>query len=380
MARPKVDSLTYYNQDTKDDDNLQYVEAMHSFKGYAIIHKLWKHIYGSPGGYFCPWDKKNKIIFCQNSRITIDELDAIIETCYEDGIQIFDRGMTEKHGILTSKGIQKRWLRIVKECGRTRCIIDEKYNLLPLTTIKQLVNTEETTTAVQFSSRKPEENNSAKGVNSSESTQIKEKESKVNKNGCDTAAPEKKLNQNGEVDVSEKGMPGAEFIPPTWDEVSKFFFEACKSFWDAVKSATVARKFYNHFTTLEWNKTSGAPVLHWQSRAETWILEDRESDRKKVPRGQNTQAVDAEQRAKIISFIESVYVEFLAGTIKENTIPADIYNFLEVEELLLLSHDDKANMLDQSNGDEVLAKKKALALFFTRLNKAGRKKVFKSKN
>jgi len=176
MARPKVDSLTYYNQDTKDDDNLQYVEAMHSFKGYAIIHKLWKHIYGSPGGYFCPWDKKNKIIFCQNARITVDELDAIIETCYEDGIQIFDRGMTDKYGILTSKGIQKRWLRIVKECGRTRCIIDEKYNLLPLTTIKQL----ESAAAVEFTGRKPEENQTGEQINTDESTQIKEKEIKEN--------------------------------------------------------------------------------------------------------------------------------------------------------------------------------------------------------
>lgn len=370
MARPKVDSLTYYNQDTKDDDNLQYVEAMHSFKGYAIIHKLWKHIYGSPGGYFCPWDKKNKIIFCQNARITIQELDAIIETCYEDGIQIFDRGMTDKYGILTSKGIQKRWLRIVKECGRTRCIIDEKYNLLPLTTIKQLENT----AAVGFTGRKPEENQTGEQISTAESAQIKEKESKEKQNGCVTGAPEKIFKSKNEE--SEKGMPGAEFSPPTWDEVSAFFFEVCKSFWDPIKSATVARKFYNHFTTQEWHKTSGAPVVHWQSRAETWILEDRENGKKSVPREQDVQQSKVLEKQKTIEFVEKVYDQFCKNELSVSDIPDGFYVFLEKEQKLQLKNDEKQYFLDAADGNEVAAKKQAVAYFFNRISKEGKERVF----
>jgi len=370
MARPKVDSLTYYNQDTKDDDNLQYVEAMHSFKGYAIIHKLWKHIYGSPGGYFCPWDKKNKIIFCQNARITVDELDAIIETCYEDGIQIFDRGMTDKYGILTSKGIQKRWLRIVKECGRTRCIIDEKYNLLPLTTIKQL----ESAAAVEFTGRKPEENQTGEQINTDESTQIKEKESKEKENGCVTGAPEKIFKSKNED--SGKGMPGAEFSPPNWDEVSAFFFEACKGFWDPIRSASVARKFYNHFTTQVWHKTSGAPVVHWQSRAETWILEDRDNDKKSVPREKNAQQVKALEKQKTIEYVEKVYDQFCKNEISTAEIPDGFYVFLEKEQKLQLKNEEKQYFLDAAGGNEVSAKREAVAYFFSRISKEGKSAVF----
>lgn len=369
MARPKVDSLTYYNQDTKDDDNLQYVEAMHSFKGYAIIHKLWKHIYGSPGGYFCPWDKKNKIIFCQNARITIDELDAIIETCYEDGIQIFDRGMADKYGILTSKGIQKRWLRIVKECGRTRCIIDEKYNLLPLTIIKQL----ESAAAVEFTGRKPEENKTGEQVNEFESTQIKEKESKEKKNGCVTGAPEKIFKSKNEE--SEKGMPGADFSPPTWDEVSLFFFNYCKNFWDTMKSTEVALKFYNHFSSLDWNKTSGAKLLHWQSRAQTWILEDRKGERQKsVPREQSQAKVFDKQ--KTIEYVEKVYDQFCKKEIFTDSIPDNFYYFLEVENKLQLRNEEKQYFLESSGGNELQAKKEAVAYFFNRISKEGKERVF----
>jgi len=145
MARPSDNSLKYYNQDTKDDDNLQYVEAQHGLMGYAVVHKLWKHIYGSPGGYYCEWSNINKSLFCKNHGITVVELDAILATCFEDGIQIFDKSMLENHKILTSRGIQKRWLKIVKECGRKHNTVEELYRLVSLHTDNPPILGEETT-------------------------------------------------------------------------------------------------------------------------------------------------------------------------------------------------------------------------------------------
>lgn len=148
MARPTDNSLKYYNQDTKDDDNLQYVEAVHGLMGYAIVHKLWKHIYGSPGGYYCEWSNINQSLFCKNHGVTVAELDAILSTCFEDGISIFNKQMLDDHKILTSHGIQKRWVKIVKECGRKHNMVNELYRLISLPTDTTPLTSEETTPPV----------------------------------------------------------------------------------------------------------------------------------------------------------------------------------------------------------------------------------------
>lgn len=267
MARPKDNSLKYYNQDTKDDDNLQYVEAIHSFIGYAVVHKLWKHIYGGPGGYYCLWDDINKMLFCKNNGITLDQLNSILETCYQEGIEIFSREMAEKHKILTSKGIQKRWTKIVKEAGRSNNKVDKLHRLINL----QDENHQETTPPLQLVC---DESTQSK-VN------VKVNESKEKRNECEgeLLTPSNFLNSNS--DKSEKRMSGAKFLPPAWEEVNSFFFGACKNFWDAVKAGKVARKFYNHYTSLNWRTTSGADVQHWQSKAEDWINQEREAERKR---------------------------------------------------------------------------------------------------
>jgi hypothetical protein len=134
LARPANNSLSYYNQDTKDDDNLQYVEAMHGLTGYAIVHKLWKHIYGGPGGYYCEWNNINKMLFCKNNGIELKLLNEVLETCFGDEIGIFDKELAENSKILSSKGIQKRWSKIVKEAGRRSNTVQELHRLCSLDT------------------------------------------------------------------------------------------------------------------------------------------------------------------------------------------------------------------------------------------------------
>ncbi|KAF0194115.1 MAG: hypothetical protein FD166_3573, partial [Bacteroidetes bacterium] len=153
MARPATNALNYYNRDVKDEDNLQYVEAVHGLIGYAIVDKLWKHIYGGPGGYYCEWTQINQMLFCKNTGITLEELTKILNTCFQTGIEIFSKEQYEKNQILTSSGTQKRWKKIVTEAGRRQNLIHPDYELNPIlenTPANELTGTE-TTPPVELS-------------------------------------------------------------------------------------------------------------------------------------------------------------------------------------------------------------------------------------
>lgn len=136
MAAPKTDSLKYYSRDTSSQDNELYVEAVHGPLGYYIVEKLRSHIYGSTGGYYCEFGELNKRLFCKkNCGISMDDLEAVLQTCFNPDVNLYNKEMYERHNILTSAGIQKRWKTIVMGIGRKNNHINESYLLIPQETI-----------------------------------------------------------------------------------------------------------------------------------------------------------------------------------------------------------------------------------------------------
>jgi hypothetical protein len=63
-----------------------------------------------------------------------------------------------------------------------------------------------------------------------------------------------------------------EFIPPTLEDI-KAYFEGKLPDWEQQ-----AETFYNHFTSLGWRTASGAKVERWDSRANLWIIEKKQSN------------------------------------------------------------------------------------------------------
>lgn len=63
-----------------------------------------------------------------------------------------------------------------------------------------------------------------------------------------------------------------EFIPPTLEDI-KAYFENKLPDWELQ-----AETFYNHFTSLGWRTASGAKVERWDSRANLWIIEKKQSN------------------------------------------------------------------------------------------------------
>ena len=137
MARPKKKSIDYFPLDCILNDSVKYIEAKHGLTGFAVLVKLWSKIYASEG-YYCNWNDKVKFLFCKEHNIDVQLIDEILETCFLEDILHIE--IYNQYGVLTSKGIQKRYFKIVKESRRTETEIDPNFDLLGVYSVKNGVN------------------------------------------------------------------------------------------------------------------------------------------------------------------------------------------------------------------------------------------------
>lgn len=143
MARPRKEGLEYYPFDTDfyEDDKIQLVLSDFGIKGTHIFSRLLCAIYKGNGYYYAFGDDECRLL----SRKTCGE---VSETEVRDIVQgllkrgLFDKGMYESHGILTGRGIQKRYLLITSKTKRL-APIDEMYRLIDIKSDVGLVYSEE---------------------------------------------------------------------------------------------------------------------------------------------------------------------------------------------------------------------------------------------
>ena len=113
MARPLKEGLDYFELDCVLDDNFKLIQAEFGLKGFAIVVKLYQKIYGGRG-YYCEWNDDVSLLFTSENGLTGGDLyliSEIIQACIKR--DIFSKELYEKYGILTSRGIQKRYFRAV---------------------------------------------------------------------------------------------------------------------------------------------------------------------------------------------------------------------------------------------------------------------------
>jgi hypothetical protein len=106
VARPIKQGLEYFNVDTEWDRKMKLVRAKFQAEGIGIIILLWQWIYNE--GYFTKWDEETKLIFAGDNHIDESKLDDVVLFAIEK--EIFSKELYEKYTVLTSKGIQKRYL------------------------------------------------------------------------------------------------------------------------------------------------------------------------------------------------------------------------------------------------------------------------------
>lgn len=109
-------ALRYFTLDCHMDDSIKLLESEFGLKGFAVIIKLFQKIYGGEG-YYCAWNQDVELLFAASLSTNREAVGGnfvseVIEGCLRRGV--FDKGMYERYGILTSRGIQTRYLEAAK--------------------------------------------------------------------------------------------------------------------------------------------------------------------------------------------------------------------------------------------------------------------------
>ena len=163
MSRPIKAGLDYFSFDVHSDNKLKLIGAEFGLTGFAVIVKLWQIIYAERG-YYCEFDEEVALLFASENGVGGNVVSEIVGAAIKRGI--FDKGMYDNYKILTSHGIQARYLE-AKRRG-TRVVIEKRYLLLSSAEFSDNVYINEVFV----------DNNS---INVYKSTQRKEKEIKENK-------------------------------------------------------------------------------------------------------------------------------------------------------------------------------------------------------
>lgn len=129
-GRPPKEGLDYSEWDLWVLDNDKKIDALIEAQGalaFVVYFYLTQHAYAEHG-YYLEWDYDS----CPSTArrlgrgVSAEFVRSCVEKCLQVGL--YDKGLFESHGILTSEGIQKRYWKVAK--NRTSRGEARKYWLL----------------------------------------------------------------------------------------------------------------------------------------------------------------------------------------------------------------------------------------------------------
>lgn len=114
MARPTKAGLDYFELDCHMEEKVRLIQAEFGLKGFAIVVKLYQRIYGELG-YYCEWNEDSSLLFMSENGVSSREeknlIREIVAACIRRGI--FSESIFKRYGVLTSEGVQRRYLNAV---------------------------------------------------------------------------------------------------------------------------------------------------------------------------------------------------------------------------------------------------------------------------
>ncbi len=159
MARPEKQGLDYFPLDVNIDDKVKLIEAKFGLIGFAVLVKIWQIIYEN--SYFIKWTERELLLYKNRINVDINLINEIINESVKWGL--FDAEVYKKYLVLTSCGIQKRYLEAVRR--RKNVVMESPFVLVDTSDFD---NVEVVSVDIN-------------PVNDDISTQSKVKKSKVNK-------------------------------------------------------------------------------------------------------------------------------------------------------------------------------------------------------
>lgn len=129
MARPLAKAIDYFPFDVHffEDPKLRLIKGEFGLKGVITTIYLLCEVYGGEG-YYVKFGDEERFLLADKigGEVSPNFISEVLGGCLRRGI--FDRAVYEMSGVLTSKGIQRRYVRAVST--RTEIRVESAYWLL----------------------------------------------------------------------------------------------------------------------------------------------------------------------------------------------------------------------------------------------------------
>lgn len=116
--------IPYFPLDCQLDEKFELIEAEFGLTGFSVVVKILQRIYGGQG-YYCEWSNEVALLFAKKLGLGGSVVSEIVSVSIKRGV--FSKALYEEYSILTSLGIQKRYLDAV---SRRKIVQVEKCYLL----------------------------------------------------------------------------------------------------------------------------------------------------------------------------------------------------------------------------------------------------------
>ncbi len=237
MARPAKIGLDYYPMDVGflRDKKVRLLRAEFGASSVVFVLYVLGKVYEGDG-YFLHWDKDELLLSCSELGESPSYISEVLQGCLSRSL--FDKRVFQMFGVLTSAGIQRRYL---KSCEKRDVIkIFLEYWLLDIES-EVSANVRAKLTFFEVSGEKTIVNSPETQVNSRKNPQSKVKESK-----------EKKRRESG----------ATRHDPPTIEKIMEYCQE--------MRIQINPQQFFDYYAARGWILNNGQPVVDWKALVRSW--------------------------------------------------------------------------------------------------------------
>lgn len=261
------DGVDYWNIDIDFFENkkVRLIRGEFGIKGVYLYILILNEIYRT-GGYYKKWDRDDCLLMSDSSGVAGDCSPELIAEVVQGLVRrsLFDKGVLDRFGVLTSAEIQRRFLRIVGNSRDSIPMIRE-YFLLEPSNRKDV--TRATLAKIAFFS-----------IDSKDSTQnfkdrtqtLKDLDKEQNR------IEQERIEGFGGAPTAPARTRTASFVPPTVDEVDEYV----RSYGGHV----VAQVWFDYYAARGW--MMGKVIMQdWKAavrNAETWERWQKPSGKREV--------------------------------------------------------------------------------------------------
>lgn len=195
MARQPMKGLVYAGWDTSicdDDERIDELIDAQDWDGFGVYFYITQKAYRT-NGYFYPWSEKSAATIARRmgGSIKSDTVQQVVNLCLRIGL--WDQGLFDRESVLSSKGIQQRYMIAVEKRSENGRTVDPKIWLLNKEETKPYINIPENSVSLPENSVSLPENATKKS---------KVKESKGNKRKDIASPDDESSNEAEEIFIS----------------------------------------------------------------------------------------------------------------------------------------------------------------------------------